>query len=249
MRFNASKCQVFQITNKRKPILATYTIHVQALEVVDSAKYLGVHLDTRHNFNTHVDAITKRAYVTRAFPSRNLSHCSQKVKVAAYTLFVLSISWIRSSAWHPHTRRNIRKLEQVQRSAAWFVVGGNQRTSTVPDMISSLNWPSIKDRRLNCRLLMLYKIYYNLDDIDRKDYLTLHSSTTRGHSYRFFIPHTSSSAYTSSFFPRTIRNSNSLPVDPAAYPSLDAFKSALRDPGLKWLHSSHPVFTWTLYIS
>ena len=88
MRFNASKCQVFQITNKRKPILATFIIHGQVLEVVDSAKYHGVHLDTHHNFNTRVDAITKRANGTWAFPSRNLSHCSQKVMVAAYTMFV-----------------------------------------------------------------------------------------------------------------------------------------------------------------
>ena len=118
-----------------------------------------------------------------------------------------------------------------------------QHTSSVSDMISPLNWPSLQDRRLNCRLVMLYKIYYNLVDIDWKEYLTLHSSTTIGHSSRFIIPHTSSSAYTSSFFPRTIRNWNNLPADPAAYPSLDAFKSALRDSGLKKLHSSQPVFT------
>ena len=233
MRFNASKCQVLQITNKRKPIPATYTIHGQVLEVVDSAKYLGVHLDTHLNFNTHVDAITKRANGTRAFLSRNLSHCSQKVKEAAYTMFVRPSVEFASSAWDPHTRRNIQKLEQVQRSSARFVVGDYQRTSSVSDMISSLNWPSLQDRRLNSRLVMMYKIYYNLVDIDWKKHLTLHSSTTRGHSSRFFIPHTSSSAYTSSFFPRTIRNWNNLPVDPAAYPSLDAFKSALRVPGLK----------------
>ena len=148
-------------------------------------------------------------------------------------MFVRPSVEFASSARDPHTRRNIQKLEQVQRSSARFVVGDYQRTSSVSDMISSLNWPSLQDRRLNSRLVMMYKIYYNLVDIDWKKYLTLHSSTTRGHSSRFFIPHTSSSAYTSSFFPRTIRNWNNLPVDPAAYPSLDAFKSALRDPGLK----------------
>ena len=87
--------------NKRKPIPATYTIHGQVLEVVDSAKYLGVHLDTHLNFNTHVDAITKRANGTRAFLSRNLSHCSQKVKEAAYTMFVRPSVEFASSAWDP----------------------------------------------------------------------------------------------------------------------------------------------------
>ncbi|XP_072021548.1 uncharacterized protein [Amphiura filiformis] len=40
MSFNASKCQVLQITNKRKLIPANYTIHGHNLEVVNSAKYL-----------------------------------------------------------------------------------------------------------------------------------------------------------------------------------------------------------------
>ena len=56
-------CQVLHnyITNKRKPLPATDTIHGQVLEVVGFAKYLGVHLDTRLIFNIHVDAITRRA--------------------------------------------------------------------------------------------------------------------------------------------------------------------------------------------
>ena len=233
MRFNASKCQVLRITNKRKPIQATYNIHGQELEVVDSAKYLGVHLDTHLTFNTHVDAITRRANGTRAFLSRNLSHCSQKVKEAAYTMFVCPTVEFASSAWDSHTQRNIRKVEQVQRSAARFVVGDYQRTSSVSDMIYTLNWPSLQDRRVQSRLVMLYKIRFNLVDINWNDYLTTHSSATRGHSSRFFIPHTSSSAYARSFFPRTIREWNNLPVDPAAYVSLDVFKSSLRDPSLK----------------
>ena len=77
MRFNASKYQVRQVTNKRDILPAAYTIHGQVLEVVKSAKYLGVHLDNQLNINTHVDAISRKARGTKAFLSRNLSHCSQ----------------------------------------------------------------------------------------------------------------------------------------------------------------------------
>ena len=164
MRFNSSKCQVLQITNKRKPLPATYTIHGQVLEVVDSAKYLGVHLDTRLTFNTHVDAITRKANGTRTFLSRNLSHCSQKVKEAAYTMFIRPSVEFASSTWDPHTHRNIRKVEQVQRNAARFVVGDYQRSSSVSDMIKSLNSPPLQERRLQSRLVMLYKIYHDLVD-------------------------------------------------------------------------------------
>ena len=92
MRFNAAKCQVLQVTNKRNPFPASYTIHGQVLETVNSAKYLGVHLDPKLNFNNHVDSITRKANCTRAFFSRNLWHTSQKVKEAVHTTFIRQLN-------------------------------------------------------------------------------------------------------------------------------------------------------------
>ena len=56
MECHLSKFQVIHITNRQKPILQFYNIHDPTLEEVDSAKYLGVHIDSKLNFNTHVDA-------------------------------------------------------------------------------------------------------------------------------------------------------------------------------------------------
>ena len=44
MSFNATKCNVLRVTNKRAPIQTLYSIHGQTLDVVDSANYLGVYL-------------------------------------------------------------------------------------------------------------------------------------------------------------------------------------------------------------
>ena len=41
MEFHPKKCQVLNITNKRKVITHPYSIHGHTLDVVDSAKYLG----------------------------------------------------------------------------------------------------------------------------------------------------------------------------------------------------------------
>ena len=228
MSFNASKCQVLQVTNKRKPIPASYKIHGHTLEVVDSAKYLGVHLDSRLSFNTHVDTITKRAKSTKAFLSRNISHCSQKVKEAAYTTFIRPTVEYASSAWDTHTQRNTKKLEQIQRSSARFVTKDYDRTSSVSAMLQALNWTSLQDRRMFSRLHMLYKIRFGLVDIPWEQHLTPLSSSTRGHSLRFLVPHTNITAYSNSFFPRTTREWNALPVNPADYQTLDAFKDVLR---------------------
>ena len=42
MEFNPSKCQVVRVTTARKAINTVYTLHGQILEVVTSAKYLGL---------------------------------------------------------------------------------------------------------------------------------------------------------------------------------------------------------------
>ena len=229
MSFNAAKCQVLQVTNKRKPISASYKIHGHTLEVVSSAKYLGVHLDSRLSFNTHVDNIAKKAKSTRAFLSRNISHCSPKVKEAAYTTFIRPTVEYASSAWDTHTQRNTKKIEQIQRSSARFVTNDYNRTSSVSAMIQDLNWTSLQDRRMLSRLHMMYKIRFGLIDIPWEQHLTPLSTATRGHSSRLVTPHTNISAYSKSFFPRTIKEWNALPVDPADYQSLDTFKAALRD--------------------
>lgn len=228
MNFNAPKCKILRITNKRKPITASYTIHGQELELVDAAKYLGVYLDSKLSFNTHVDAVTKKANSTRAFLSRNLSHCSRNIKETSYKTFVRPMVEYAATAWDPHTQRNVKKIEQTQRSAARFVTGNYKRTSSVTDMVQDLQWPSLASRRCMSRMEMMYRIRFDLIDITWSEYLTPLTSRTRGHASRFLYHHCSSNIYSNSFFPRTIRDWNILESDPAASPSLDAFKTALR---------------------
>ena len=59
-----------------------------------------------------------------------------------------------------------------QRSSARFVMGDFDRTSSVTAMLKDLHWPSLQDRRLQNRLIMLYKIRFGLVDIPWNSYLT-----------------------------------------------------------------------------
>jgi len=229
MCFNASKCQVLQVTNKRKIIPASYTIHGQKLEVVNSAKYLGVSIDKHLDFNTHIDTIAKKAKSTRAFFARNLHHTSQKVKEAVYTTFIRPTVEYAASSWDPHTQKNITKLDKVQRSSARYVKGDYSNESSVDAMLKDLSWPSLENRRLQNRLCMMYKISTNLVDVPKANYLTPLETPTRGHNSRFSKPYTKSTAYLNSYFLRTIKDWNLLPFEPANCPSLTSFKSALSD--------------------
>lgn len=227
MKFHPSKCQVVHVTNKRQTILCPYTIHGHILEEVNSAKYLGVHIDSKLNFNTHIDSITKKANSTRAFLSRNFSHCSQKIKEATYTTFIRPIVEYAAPIWDPHTQKNVNRLEQVQRSCARYVTRNYDRESSVTAMLQHLQWQPLQVRRQQSRLMMMYRFRYDLVDIPWYQYLSEAASITRGHGSRFVIPLCKTQAYQCSFFPRTARDWNLLQKDPADAQSLNAFKIAL----------------------
>ena len=61
MEFNHPKCQVVRMTTARKAINTVYTLHGQILEVVTSAKYLGLDISSGLSWNSHIDCITGNA--------------------------------------------------------------------------------------------------------------------------------------------------------------------------------------------
>jgi len=91
MSFNPDKCEVLRVTAKQKNITkAEYTIHGKPVNAVSSAKYLGLTIHTKLNYNKHVNNISKKANSSRAFIHRNTGSCPGKVKATAYTSFVRS---------------------------------------------------------------------------------------------------------------------------------------------------------------
>ena len=97
-----------------------YTIHGQQLKEISQAKYLGVTIDSKLSWNSHVDLVTKRANQTTAFLRRNLSCCSRDVKAKCYKSLVRPQLDYAFTMWDPYTKTNATKVEAVQRRAARF---------------------------------------------------------------------------------------------------------------------------------
>ena len=104
MEFNPSKCQVLHISKSRHPVSTQYSLHNQALESVDCAKYRGVHLSKDLSWNTHVNNITSTAYKTLGFVKRNVNTTKQSVRELAYKTLVRPQLEYASSVWSPSTR-------------------------------------------------------------------------------------------------------------------------------------------------
>ena len=133
MEFHTSKCQVISITNKVKPIIGKYQIHDRILEQVHCAKYLGIYIDSKVAFGTHVDAIMKKANSTRAFLARSIPRCCRKVKQMAYATYIRPNLEYASPVWDPH------KIEMVQRRCARYITGNFDSTSCVTSLLNCLS--------------------------------------------------------------------------------------------------------------
>ena len=96
---------------------------------------------------------------------------NKDLKSTAYKTLVRPQLEYATTMWSPHTDLDINKLESVQRRAARLVTRDYQYTSSVSSMLQDLNWRTLDQRRIDSRLVLLYKVTYDLVAISASDYL------------------------------------------------------------------------------
>ena len=222
MSFHPGKCQVLNVTRKRSPIHFSYSIHGVILQIVDSAKYLGLNLTNSLSWNDHIDVIVKKANKSRSFLQRNLNSCPKVGKNYCYKTLVRPIVEYGSVIWDPYTQDNIHKLEMVQRRSARFTTGKYQFQESVSQMMEELKWPSLETRRKEAKTTMMYKIINKIVDCDFS--FTPASHSLRGHSQKLIIPYAKSQTFQKSFLPDGIRMWNGLSQNTVASSSVEEFK-------------------------
>ena len=197
------------------------------MNFVKDGKYLGVQISESLSWNAHIASTAKKASNSLAFLRRNLTSCPPDVKAQSYKTLVRPILEYASTVWDPHTTTNINQIEAVQRRAARFVKGDYKTTSSTSQMMRDLGWPTLQDRRVNAKLVMVYRIVNHLIEIPSSSFFRPTNLSTRGHHLRFLIPFCRIDVYQHSFFPSGIRLWNSLPEHLATADTLEAFKGGL----------------------
>ena len=166
----------------KPPIETKYFLHDIERDSVSSGKYLGVTISDDLSWGTHIDNITKRANQTLGFLKRNIRVHIKDLKSSAYKTLVRPQLEYASTVSPPpptHTATDIQKVEAVQRRAARWVYKDYNYTSSVTAMLKDLNWHSLDQRRIDSRLVMPYKITYDLVVICAPQYLTRNTRLPR----------------------------------------------------------------------
>ena len=232
MEFHPNKCQVLRITNKRKPIPASYTIHNKTLNETNQAKYLGVIIDSKLQWNYQNKYVCKKTNNALGFLRRNTSSLPKTVKENCYKTLVKPVIEYGCSVWDPHTKDQISNLDKIQKSAARYVLNDYtfEKGATNTNM-NKLGWISLQEQRAKIKVTNFYKGLNKLIEIPIDKYCQLKSENvrTRQSGFQMFkISPSNVDSHLNSFFPGTTRLWNSLPSATKMLNTTEAFKNAIK---------------------
>ena len=155
---------------KAKPLNTKYILHNVELESVPAAKYLGSPLRTTSHGPNILRSPQKRQ-IKLLVPFKEIS--GSIIRTLAYKTLVRPQLEYASTVWYPHTTTDINKVEAVQRSlrAARWATRDYRYTSNATAMLKDQYWRTLEQRRIDSRLVVMYKVTYDLVAIPAPDYL------------------------------------------------------------------------------
>ena len=112
----------------------------------------------------------------------------------------------------------------MQCRAARFFSGNYVRDSDVTEMLETLGWQSLQDRRKEAWLIMLFKVVPGLVVVLPEDHIERANTRNRGKNslkLKVYTPNTE--VFTNSFFPKTFKDWNELSEETVTSATLDIF--------------------------
>ena len=185
---------------------------------------MGVTLEENCKFDAHINATVNAGNKMLGFIRRNIKVNSQRTKEMAYKMLVRPKVEYAASVWDPYTKSQISNLEKIQRRAARFVLNDHKKCSSVTNMLKSLKWPSLEQRRKATRLTNLYKIKKDKVKIHCNELEPAPTRARRAHDQQLRRLQCKKEIRQHSFFPRTIKEWNELKQVAVSAPSADAFR-------------------------
>ena len=105
-------------------------------------------------------------------------------------------------------------LEKVQKRVTRWILSEYSRTSSVTALLSTLEITTLEQRCQSSTLTLFYKIINNFLPISVPSYYHHTQFPTRQyHRDHFILPQATLNTYKYSFYPRTIKDWNNLPIN------------------------------------
>ena len=221
-----------------KPIHPPLTLSNNVIEDVVSHDHLGVTLTCNLSWSSHIWKIYQKA-------SQKINMIKGlKFKLRRSTLESLYKSFVRSTleyadvVWDGCSDSDSDLLESLQFEAARIITSAMKGTHR-ENLLCETAWVTLKNRRKDHKLIMMYKLLNNLTPIYLSELCPISNNSRTNYNlrnnYNLSVPPSRTERHKKSFLPSAIRLWNLLPVEVRNCQNLAVFKKRL----IKW--NKYPV--------
>jgi hypothetical protein len=240
MRFNIDKCKVMEIqSNKFNKINIDYTLSMISdgsrvnLTKTEREKDLGVTLNRKLKFCDHIDQAILKGNKVLGMLRKAFKYWNKWMFRKLYGSFIRPHLEYGAAVWNPHQKKDVKKLEKVQRRATKLVP--EVRSLPYEDRLGALNIQSLEDRRKRGDLIQYFKFYKGFNKIKWfHSNIPMASLSTdgparsiRGTSHRVTKQLSKIDARDSFLSNRIVNDWNSLPNEIVNSKSVNQFKNRL----------------------
>ena len=199
LALNPSTCKALTVTLRRAPVQTTYRINSIPLEAVDEMRDLGVIIDSKLNFSSHVSRIVGQAnralgLLTRSFQTgARGAKFNQKTLITTYFANVRSILEYSCVIWAGAAKSHTERVDRVQHKFLMWL--NSHTTASCPSLsykalLNHFGIPSLSARRIQYDLLFLKQIFSGrLNSSDLLSFFPLHVPPRSTRSQRLFAEH------------------------------------------------------------
>ena len=157
---------------------------------------------------------------------RTYQHLDKNTFTLLYKALVRPHLEYCNQAWHPHLRKHIDAIENVQRRATRLIPGMSDLS--YPERLEALDLPTLAYRRLRGDMIETYKILTERYDKEVcGDLLQANLRQSRGHNLKLYKSQARTDIKKFSFTHRIVEPWNSLPAHVVEAPSTKAFEARL----------------------